>query len=159
MLDLDAANAVLKLASSEAALDVILSFVEAENAKGGLFQVFGHGSIISGLHLKAAYVNTLIAFNDRSNIARRRQMEMLLFAGMTRQIGDAIRRVGVTSAKSFVVFSDNTCAMERFGKISSIKEFSIAGSAALYAAQKLGFGRIPSEGELLTAMARSRLGL
>ncbi len=160
MADLNASNSVIKAAASGASVEEVLGFVELENSKKRLFQVFGYDSVMGEAHLKAAYVNTLLAFDDKSNIAKERHIEMLLFAAMTRQIGDAIRVCGIKSTRGFVAFSDNAESMRRFGKIAKLARFAGTREHAMEAARRLGFrGRIPDEHEILARMAQSRLDL
>ncbi len=160
MPDLNASGIVIKTATSDANVDEVLEFVELGNSKGKLFQVFSYDSVISETHLKAAYVNTLLAFEDKSNIASRPHIEVLLFAAMTKQIGDAIRAVGIKSTKRFVALSDNAESMRRFGSVAKLSRFSIDQEHSMEASRRLGFsGSVPDEHAILTRMAQSRLNI
>lgn len=160
MLNLNASGTVIKTATSGAAVEEVLEFVELENSGKRLFQVFSYDSVISEAHLRAAYVNTLLAFGDGSNVAARPHIEMLLFAAMTKQIGDAIRVCGIRSTRRFVAFSDRPEPMRRFGGIAKLARFTSAKEHSMEAARRLGFaGRMPDEHAILARMTESRIGL
>jgi tRNA threonylcarbamoyladenosine modification (KEOPS) complex Cgi121 subunit len=123
MHDLGAVKAEIKLASSDLQTDELLRFVEAANKGGTVFQLFDHGSVINESHLYAAYLNTILSFEDKTNIASKPYIEMLLFTAMTKQINEAIKIAGIKSPRSFVVFSTDRATMQEFGRLARLGTF------------------------------------
>ena len=69
-------------------------------------QAFDPKAIVSERHLLLAYENARAAFEERRNVARNLETEVLVRAGGTRKISEALERVGVKDAGDVVVMGD-----------------------------------------------------
>lgn len=108
----------IKVVSTKLSLNDLLSKHSKLVLKGGeLVQLFNPESVINGLHLKGAYLNALTAFKNKTNRSDSLGMEMLLFASMTNQIGDAIRICGAKSNKRLVIFASSDSAYSKISKL------------------------------------------
>ncbi|MDE1868527.1 MAG: hypothetical protein KGH60_00985 [Candidatus Micrarchaeota archaeon] len=115
-----ASETVIVRAESRYTLDDIFKAMSSSGrAGGGAIQIFDPGSVISRMHLEAAYLNSLVAFKNKANRTRSAGMEMLLFASMTNQIGEAIKICGAKSNKDFILFASNRTAFSRISKLLS----------------------------------------
>lgn len=158
MHDLSAVKADIRLASSDAPIDDLLRFVEQANKGTTVFQLFDYGSVINESHLYAAYLNTILSFEDSTNIASKPYMEMLLFVAMTKQIGDAIRTAGIRNTDAFVVFSTDSRVTREFGRIARLERFVPRQSHVNRAARRFRLRlRKSINQDILMSMALSRL--
>jgi tRNA threonylcarbamoyladenosine modification (KEOPS) complex Cgi121 subunit len=102
-------------------------------------QLFDYGSTINRTHILGAYLNAILAFKNNKNISNSISMEMLLFASMTRQISEAIGKIGIRSNDSFVFFSNSRPAYADFKKLLEKDcEFKTTKSHEAAAAKKFG---------------------
>ena len=108
-------QAVIKIASSALGVQELLDRLN-RIGDDSVVQVFDTDFIINKTHLLGAYLNAVMAFKERRNIAKSASMEMLLFAAMTTQIEDAIRIVGIKSPSGFVLFADKPGSYEKIRK-------------------------------------------
>ncbi len=113
-INLKISEFAIKKASSAAKIDDILNEISGINKKGsGLIQIFNTDSVISRVHLLGAYADAAMAFKEKRNVSSTVAVEMLLYAAMTRQIGDAIKMMGAKSNRSFVLFASSQAALSK----------------------------------------------
>lgn len=130
---------IIKLASSAEPLDILLKQLHGSNARNGTVQIFDPAAIINATHLNGAYYNALESFKEKTNVSKSVSMEMLLFAGMTDQISDAIKIAGAKSAKKFVVFASTLAAYNRIKpRIKNVKAFAPTAAQQLKTAKRYG---------------------
>ena len=132
----------------------------AKGSKGnGTVQLFSENGIINRLHLEGAYANAVLAFNDKTNRAKAIPMEMMLYAAMTDQIGDALEMCGASDGSGIIVFADSAESFSRLkGPLGSVKDWK--PDKRHVAAVSKRYGIKPGKGsdeELLERMALSRL--
>ena len=113
----EASECVVKVASSGLDKEELVRKIIALNEKGDVVQLFDPKQVRGGTHLVGAYVNALNAFNEKTSISKNVATEMLLFAAMTRQINDAIKKMGIKSTKDFVVFASSEEAYRKAKKL------------------------------------------
>ncbi len=102
----DTSDCVIRLASSDLSKEELVKKIIALNDAGHTVQLFDANNINSRLHILGAYVNARVSFQDKSNVSKTIATEMLLFASMTTQISEAIRKLGIKNTKKFIVFAD-----------------------------------------------------
>ncbi len=120
-------------------------------------QVFDPKAVISEDHLRAAYLNAMIAFDEGSNISRTMKMEMLLFASMQKKIDVAVERIGAKSEKEFVIFCGSGSVYDRVKLlISEPRAVRFSKDHSMAAAKLLGLEDIKIDG-ILEGMAASRI--
>jgi tRNA threonylcarbamoyladenosine modification (KEOPS) complex Cgi121 subunit len=107
----DLSTVIIKRCSSRLSLDKLLALIGKANEGSHIVQIFDPGKVIGRIHLLGAYVNAVSAFDAGTNVSKSVGMEMLLFAAMTRQINDAIKRIGAKSNKDFILFACDDKAM------------------------------------------------
>ena len=154
---------VLKNASSNLGVNELLKSIKRLGSKNSVIQVFDNRSILSRSHLVGAYVNTLIAFKNKTNRTKSRDMEMLLFAAFTDQIGKAIETVGIKNTSKFIIFCNDPKLLNRIKKFAKIgsnfdPSFSEMNRAAkILKLQIIGKDQKQLELKVLERMALSRL--
>ena len=99
-----AASSIIRLASSKNDLKELLPVLNSACSGLSFCQVFDPLAIIDEAHLQLAYLNAKAAFEEDRNMSKSMQIEMLLFAAMTRQINEAIRIAGAKSSKKMLLF-------------------------------------------------------
>ncbi len=120
-------------------------------------QLFDYDAVINEDHLIAAYMNAVNAFDEKSNIAKSIGMETMLFAAMTKQIGEAINMLGAKEGRPFVVFSNSAELYRRTAQmLIDIKDFEPNEKAQKSVALKYGIKGDMKIG-MLEKMACSRL--
>jgi tRNA threonylcarbamoyladenosine modification (KEOPS) complex Cgi121 subunit len=153
-------DSIIKSVSSQQDVTILVAKAKALSKKNAVVQLFNPDSIISRKHLMGAYENARITFSAKENISKSMAMEMLLFAAMTRQIGDAVERVGIKSPRHFVIFSNSQKAYFEFkGLLETAAEFKPTASQSRVAARRWGFKESKDlDSELLQKIALSRIG-
>lgn len=120
-------------------------------------QLFDYGAVINEEQLVAAYINASNSFDKKTNISKSLGMEIMLFAAMTKQIGDAISISGAKEGKRFVIFSNS---VELYRKIEPMlkeaKDFEQSQKSQEETATKYGIKGDIKIG-VLEKMAASRL--
>ena len=114
-------NFIIKRAASGKEIGELVRLIGKMNGKNVVIQIFDGRRIANRIHLAGAYANALIAFKNHTNKTRSIAMEMLLFAAMTDQIGDAIEIVGAKSSSDFVIFADKKAAFAKLRPILKVK--------------------------------------
>lgn len=152
-------NVIIKIASSTTSIDQLINKIGKVNDKKNVVQLFDPKKVVNKTHLLGAYVNTLASFRDKSNISNNMAIEMLLFVAMTRQISDAIIKVGAKSDKRFIIFANSKGAylkLKKFLKDEMVFDPSIANQAKI--ARELGINQQKEINQfLLQKIAMSRL--
>lgn len=95
---------VIKSASSTFEINELLKSAKRLSKDSRIIQLFNSESVINKTHLYAAYANALESFKDHSARSNSIATEMLLFAGMTGQIGEAIEKMGAKDPSDFILF-------------------------------------------------------
>lgn len=131
---------IIKKASSSYSLDLLLKEIsDMELPDGSVVQLFDDKNIINKMHLEAAYLNAATSFKNGTNSANDLGMEMLLFAAMTNQIGDAIRICGAKSNSGFIIFASDKTAFTKASKLlSNSNKFAPSMEHITAAAKKFG---------------------
>jgi tRNA threonylcarbamoyladenosine modification (KEOPS) complex Cgi121 subunit len=138
-------------------LSKLLADIKKNIGRGSVLQVFSASSIISREHLLCAYINACMSFEEKTNIASTVGLEMLLFAAMSRQIEESLRRVGAVDGERIVVFADSPKVLNSVkGCLKGAKRFSPSRKASLIAAKRLGLREIDSK-SVISAVALSRV--
>lgn len=96
---------VIKVVSLNTGLENFFSSVRKLERKKDVVQLFDPERIVDKWHLLGAYLNALLSFREHTNISNSVGTEMLLFAAMTRQIGDAIKAVGAKTDERALLFA------------------------------------------------------
>jgi tRNA threonylcarbamoyladenosine modification (KEOPS) complex Cgi121 subunit len=121
----DVSRLIIREASAKLSLDILLDEISKANDQKVAIQLFDARRIINPLHLQAAYINALVAFRNGANKSKTIAMEMLMFAAMTNQIGEAIKLVGVKSSSDIIVFSSNKVAYKKIAPLlKNVHEFT-----------------------------------
>ena len=132
-------EAVVKVASSNLEKEDLLKQISKINSNGAVVQIFDLKSVINKMHILGAYLNATESFAEKTNISGSVAMEMLLFAAMTRQISDAIEKVGAKSGKKFIVFANNMESYQKIKKfIKEEEDFNPSQNQVLATAKKFG---------------------
>ncbi|MDE1824567.1 MAG: hypothetical protein KGH74_04705 [Candidatus Micrarchaeota archaeon] len=71
--------------------------------------------------LLPAYLNAYLRHRERSMRSESLQIEVLLFAAMTMQIGSAIKSHGIRNQKGFIIFTNRKQLLKRMRKKFPIK--------------------------------------
>jgi len=153
-------NFLVKIASSSASMEAILSKINSINkGKGAVVQIFDPNRIINKIHLSGAYIDAVESFGDKTNISKSKGMEMLLFVAMTNQISDAIKMVGAKSSREFVLFANNKTSFNKLKPlIKSSKEITRDKKSQLEIARKFGiYSKDDLDKFILQKMAISRI--
>lgn len=138
----DTAKCIIRTASSDLGKEELVRKVTELNRNGRVIQLFDPKQIRSRMHLLGAYLNAVAAFDEKRNTAKSMATEMLLFAGMTCQINDAIKRMGIKSTKGFLVFADSERSYSlASGLFKNVKEFK-SGKADIAILQKMAVARL-----------------
>ena len=148
---------VIRVCSLNVTPETLFRELGRMQADGSVVQVFNPRSIINSFHLLAAYGNAIRAFEEHTNIAKSIGVEMLLFTAFTTQIGEAIKKAGISDGKAVLFSADGRLGMLR----NAVRMDGTLGSRANPYAKRL-YG-IKGNGEdmrmeILTMMAESRLG-
>ncbi|MDE1856900.1 MAG: hypothetical protein KGH98_02330 [Candidatus Micrarchaeota archaeon] len=115
-LNVKEGGAVVVRASTDLEVEELLERAREISAEDGVIQLFDADKVVNKTHLIGAFVNAARTMESDENIAKDHALEMLLFAGMTRQIGDAIKGVGAKDARDFVVFADSPATFRKLSK-------------------------------------------
>ncbi len=153
-------NGQIMRGSARMTLTQLLAEVESANAKGSVVQIFDPQKTINALHLNAAYAHMRLSFKNRTNTSGKPNVEMLLFAAMTRQIGAAIRLIGAKDSSDFIVFASDTKALRKFKSIK-LSQFRENGRHTAKAAAAFGIkakGKRQLGMKLLGKMAGASMG-
>ncbi len=133
-------DSILKEASSHLELeDLLVKIAQFNKTDSIVVQIFNQHTVISRAHLLGAYVNAKMAFKEKRNVSSSIAVEMLLYAAMTRQIGDAIKMMGAKSNKGFVLFASSQAALSKLkDKIKIGGDFNPSKAKSLEIAKKFG---------------------
>jgi tRNA threonylcarbamoyladenosine modification (KEOPS) complex Cgi121 subunit len=134
---------IIKLAYSELSIPEL---IKRSDGIRGVIQFFDPSAIISPNHLEYAYLNAVYAFKGGTSTSKGLRIEMLLYAALTRQIGDAIKIAGAKSQKEILVFASDERAfrgVERF--LKKTREFKPDRDHASSASRLYGFKAIPKD--------------
>ena len=101
----DASGVVIKTVSLSMEIGDFLNLAKKSGGRGEVVQLFDPDAIIGRGHILYAYLNSLLAFREGSNRSKSVGLEMLLFAAMTRQISEAIKRVGAKTKDDVLLFA------------------------------------------------------
>ncbi len=148
--------AIVRLASSQLGIDELL---KAIGKIDGTVQLFDSKNTVSKRHIIAAYENARSAFENKTNISKSMAMETLLFAAMTRQVGEAIKIMGAKSNKEFAIFADSQSTYEKMKALLSSSSDFVPSEAHTFSAAKI-FGitdKKKLDSLLLQKIAMSRL--
>lgn len=159
MLEVKVDNLIIRSCSSKLELDALIKRARECAGKKVVLQIFDYDSVVNATHLVGAYVNAMLAFKNNTNIAKGISMEMMLFAGMTKQISEAISEVGAKSGRVFVLFSDNAEAYRKFKVVlEEDRAFKVSREHEKSAAKKFGIeGDDALENLVLQKMTSTRL--
>ncbi|MGC8649103.1 MAG: KEOPS complex subunit Cgi121 [Candidatus Micrarchaeia archaeon] len=94
---------IIKKCSSKLTIERLIANINNNNLN--CVQVFNPEFVINRVHLIAAYINAVNAFEEKNNISQKLNLELLLYSAMTRQIEKAIKRIGANDNKNFILFS------------------------------------------------------
>ena len=137
MANPDVSCVVIRLVSLNIGLKDFFEEVRSRNERN-VVQLFDPEMIVNGVHVFGAYLNARQSFREGSNISKSPGTEMLLFAAMTRQIGDAIKLVGVKTNENALLFATK----QGYGGIKKYikygKAFSPSKKHKAEAAMRLG---------------------
>jgi tRNA threonylcarbamoyladenosine modification (KEOPS) complex Cgi121 subunit len=134
---------IIKLAASEL---TIPELIKRSDGIHGVIQFFDPSAIISPNHLEYAYLNAVYAFKGGTSTSKGLRIEMLLYAALTRQIGDAIKIVGAKSEKEILVFASDEMAFNCVKKfLKKIQEFKPDRNHASAASKLYGFKTVPKD--------------
>jgi tRNA threonylcarbamoyladenosine modification (KEOPS) complex Cgi121 subunit len=162
--ELEFKDFIAKRASSKQDMNSLLDSVKKVNKNDTVVQIFNSKRIASRTHLIGAYANALIAFKNQTNKTKSTAMEMLLFAAMTDQIGDAIEIVGAKNPSDFVIFANKKDVLNKLNKQILLGSDFKPSAAALKNAAKAAGIKVEKkkvteiEALILQKMAISRLG-
>ena len=150
---------IIRVCSSSIALQQLLKKANEINKGENIVQLFDKEHVINKIHLLGAYVDTMEAFRNKTNIAKSPALELLLYVAMTRQISDAIKTVGAKSNKSFVLFCNNKEAYMMVKRlVKNEKEFDPKKSDSVKIAKKFGITQANDLNQfILQKMALSRI--
>ena len=119
-------HSVMLLALSKLDISSISSTAKSLSKSHNVIQIFDPSKIINRIHLDAAYLNAVEAFEEHTNSSNSLSTEMLLFAAFTSQITIAIDKVGAKDNMNFLLFCSNISAFKQLSNtmpITKIKEF------------------------------------
>ncbi|MCL5412727.1 MAG: hypothetical protein M1474_03755 [Candidatus Marsarchaeota archaeon] len=134
-----------------------LAAIGERNKRARMAQLLDYGSVVSETHLRGAYLNALVAFEERTNIARTLAMETLLFAAMTRQISVAVERLGAKPGRMLVLMCSDRRTYDWCARLlGGCSAFRTTGTHERAAARALGVAGIGAEA-VLGAMSMARL--
>ena len=154
----DPKGVVIVEASLSVPLAKLFEEIKKLNGRSSVLQVFDADSIVSKEHLLCAYINSCRTFEEKTNIASTLGLEMLLFAAMSRQITESLKRVGAVDGKRVVVFTNNPKGLDRIsGYLGGVRDFSPTRRTSLIAAKRLGIRGTDSK-SVISAVALSRIG-
>ena len=156
----EAEAALVVMASSGLPMDGLIEEISKINRTGKhTLQAFDPLSVTGRAHLVWAYINALSSFRSGSNISGSVALEMLLFAALTSQIEEAIKRVGAKSSRAFVLFAGSKPALAMARRFATVAgNFNPGRDESLKAARRLGIaGTRDIDGQLIQKMAVSRL--
>ena len=158
-LEIETKELTIRTCSSKFGPNELMEKIKTMQGKSSVLQIFAYESVINDTHLIGAYVNALIAFQNGTNMARSVPMEMLLFAGMTKQISEAIENVGVKSSRIFVLFSNNAACYKKLkGMLETDVPFKVSAAHKASCAAKFGIGTGPEmDKAILQKMTATRL--
>ena len=156
---LNPGKAIIKIsARPDLGVDKLLGLAKSRRDHGTV-QLFNENGIINRIHLEGAYANAVLAFKEGTNRAREIPMEMMLYAAMTDQIGDALDICGAAEGSRIIVFADSIAAFNRLKvSLGSVKEWKPDKMHITEVSKRYGIK--PGKGsdeELLERMALSRL--
>jgi tRNA threonylcarbamoyladenosine modification (KEOPS) complex Cgi121 subunit len=158
-LAVDTTRLIVRLCSSNLGAEELLARINGSKGKNIVAQLFDYGAVINSTHLLGAYLNAVTAMDSGTCISNSVSMEMLLFAAMTKQISDAIDRIGIKSGDKFVFFSNDMKTYNKFKEaLKTDSELKTTRSHELAAASRLRVKLNGSASEsVLQAMAMARL--
>jgi len=158
------ANVILAKSRAGSAQELVKRLQEEAERLGVTAQTFDPEAIVSARQLLVAGYSAKKAFGEERATANTLANELLLHAAATRQVGEAIKRVGVKKAPEFVLFVEpgektgellkSIGAKEAKGKIGGREE----EIAKLYGVEKELLRDYPLEGLVLEKMSVAMLG-
>jgi len=158
MEEIKQGSLIIKIASSSLKLEGLIDIIRKANTESAVIQIFDPDAVISRLHLAGAYANASFSFKNHSNKTKSVGMEMLLFAAMTDQIGDAIETAGAKNSSKFVIFSNQKSIPGSLKKVVKIvSDFKPSALQTRKTANSMGITGKNTDILVLQAMALSRL--
>ncbi len=153
------AECVIKVCSSKLKLEELIKKINELNKGANIVQIFDKAMVINKIHIIGAYINSVESFTHGANIAKNPALELLLYAAMTRQINNAIKRIGAKSNKGFVLFCNSKASYITAKKlVSNESEFKPTHSESLKVAKKYGITQVNDLNQfILQKMALSRI--
>lgn len=150
---------IIKEAKPKVSLNSIMEQIAALNKRKTVIQIFDPDYIISRSHLLGAYIDAELAFNSGSNVSKNTATEMLLFSAMTKQIDEAIKKIGAKHGKNIVLFSNSVTAYNKIKLLlADIKDFKRSKSEMVSKAKELGVKiKRDLDTSIFQEMAASRL--
>ncbi|MGC8652052.1 MAG: KEOPS complex subunit Cgi121 [Candidatus Micrarchaeia archaeon] len=129
-------DAIIKKCSPKAGVEDIIRKAKQLSVGSTVVQLFDASSVFSRDHLLFAYANAILATIEKRNKSNSVAMEMMLYAALTLQIGEAVEIIGAKNGSSAVLFSNSS---EAYGSIKQMlgvtEELSGTNRGAL---EKLG---------------------
>ncbi len=149
----------IKIGTPKMPIAKLLSSINGKNI--GMLQLFDPNFICCKEHLQWAYANAYFAFKEHSNRAKSMKMEVLLYAAMTYQIGDAIAKAGAKDGGQVLILYDDKfkSSQIRLGSLfDDLKEYcELADSKeAINKIKKLGI-KSGDVKDLIQAVAQSAM--
>lgn len=149
----------IKLGTPKMPITKLLVVIDSKNA--GMLQLFDPNFICCKEHLQWAYANAYFAFKEHSNRARGMKMEVLLYAAMTYQIGDAIAKAGAKEGMEAIILYDNKFKSSKIrlsGLFDNLREYDISANSPTAAKKikKLGI-KSGDVKDLIQAIAQSAM--
>ena len=129
--DIKTDSLVIKRASSNLSLEDLLSTVKKLNNGKKVVQLFDPEWIVNRTQIIGAYANALVVFDNHKSKTNILGMEMLLFAALTDQIGDAIGIAGAKSSSNFIIFSNDKSILNKLKSAVTIHSDFNPGTAEI----------------------------
>lgn len=150
---------LLREVSLNVGLDSFLAAMRRAYTRGEIVQAFNPSSIVNRNHVLGACLNALISFREHTNVSRSVGTELLLFAAMTKQIGDAIKIVGARDKNHVLLLASKRGYVHMKRYIAGEKEFEVSRMHEIRAARLLGIrGFEDIDLAVLNRMSAVRLG-
>ncbi len=148
---------IIMRAASDLDLQSLLLLARKASGRRGVVQLFDPHCILNRLHLNAAYLNAVAAFEDGANKSPDASMEMLRFAAFTNSIGMAIDLAGAKSSSDMLIFCSDAALFKRMRRyLKSARPFAGHRKDAANLAARLGIGKGHMGYALLKRMALLR---
>ena len=100
-------NLIIKQATPTIGIQKLIDKINKINTNTAFIQIFRASAIIDREHLIISYLSALNSFKEKQNTSNKIAIEMLLFAGMTKQINAAISKIGAENNANLIIFSNS----------------------------------------------------